>query len=611
MRTIWLFAVCGLVLGSVAVAETTPCILFDDSYGQLLPCSTREVGVWWASSGWKVAQERPLPKRRSKTVTLSLAKNEAEAAQLVIRPANALTGFSASAGALDGPNGAQLNANCIEVLRVRYVNIERITDLTSAKAPWPDPLPPFQGPIDLAAGKNQPLWIRIHVPKDAPAGEYRGHIALHANGYEANVPIHVHVYAFTLPDRMTCETAFGFDPGAVYRYQGLKSPEDRKTVLEKYWESMAAHHISPYHPTPGTDLKVTWVKRTPEEVANLPEAERALLVNNAVTPVFDWTAWDAEMQRVFDTYHFQTMRLGLPGMGGSEVAGFKPETPERDMAFKLYCQAMQEHLREKGWLNGAYVYWFDEPVPKDYPYVKGAFDRLKGVAPDLRRMLTEEVEPELVGAVNLWCPLTLNYKHEKTLERRAAGEHFWWYVCTIPKKPFCGLFIDHPATDFRVWLWQTWKYGIEGILIWQSNLWTTSCAYPDAPQNPYEDPMSWEHRGDMKRGEKRPWGNGDGRFMYPPESCGNANPPAPVLDGPVDSIRWEILRDGIEDYEYMVILKRLLNEKRSTLSPSRQKKIEALLSVPEKITKDLKTYTKDPAPIEKRRDEIARMIEQL
>ena len=50
------------------------------------------------------------------------------------------------------------------------------------------------------------------------------------------------------------------------------------------------------------------------------------------------------------------------------------------------------------------------------------------------------------------------------------------------------------------------------------------------------------------------WGNGDGRFIYPPEAAADANPANPVLDGPVDSIRWEMLRDGIEDYEYFVIL---------------------------------------------------------
>jgi hypothetical protein len=114
-----------------------------------------------------------------------------------------------------------------------------------------------------------------------------------------------------------------------------------------------------------------------------------------------------------------------------------------------------------------------------------------------------------------------------------------------------------------------------------------------------------------KVGEKKPWGNGDGRFMYPPEAAANAQPPQPVLDGPVDSIRWEMLRDGIEDYEYLATLKRLLAERRADLPKRLRVRCEKLLSVPESIAADTRTYTKDPAPLEKRRDQIAQAIERL
>jgi hypothetical protein len=123
--------------------------------------------------------------------------------------------------------------------------------------------------------------------------------------------------------------------------------------------------------------------------------------------------------------------------------------------------------------------------------------------------------------------------------------------------------------------------------------------------------MSWVGDRNAAKGEKKPWGNGDGRFIYPPESAAGADSPVPILDGPVDTIRWEILRDGIEDYEYMVILERLLEERGHQLSSRKRKRIENLLIVPDEITSDLKTYTKDPAPIEKHRDRVARAIETL
>ncbi len=76
-----------------------------------------------------------------------------------------------------------------------------------------------------------------------------------------------------------------------------------------------------------------------------------------------------------------------------ELLGFTEDTPHYKALFSSYCTQMQEHLRQKGWLNEAFVYWFDEPDPKDYPFVSNGFAKLKAAAPDLNRMLTEKVEP--------------------------------------------------------------------------------------------------------------------------------------------------------------------------------------------------------------------------
>ena len=72
-----------------------------------------------------------------------------------------------------------------------------------------------------------------------------------------------------------------------------------------------------------------------------------------------------------------------------------------------------------------------------------------------------------------------------------------------------------------------------------------------------------------------------------------------------------MLRDGIEDYEYLVILKKLLEAKKDRLSGSQQQEYAGLLDVPPEITSDMTTFTKDPAPIEKRRDQVARAIAAL
>ncbi|HEX2972413.1 MAG TPA: glycoside hydrolase domain-containing protein, partial [Tepidisphaeraceae bacterium] len=457
--------------------------LYDASYGQRLPSGNGAAGLWWTSSGWKISRTRPVPEAAGEAMVIHAARNEAEAAQLVIRPSKPLRGLTTRAESLAGPGGAQIPAENVEILRVKYLTITKPTDHTGVVAPWPDPLIPMTSGIDVEEQTNQPLWVRVKVPKDAKAGTYRGKIHLSGEGYSETAALNVEVYGFDLPDRMTCQTAFGFSPGEVWRYHKLEKAEDRRAVLEKYWASFGAHHITPYDPAPLDPIKVTWPDR------------------KTFMPAFDFAAWDAAMTRAFEKYHFNSFQVHIPGMGGGtfhsrvepELLGYRESQPEYKLAFTNYCKTMEEHLRQKGWLGDAFVYWFDEPDPKDYQFVMNGFRKLKEAAPGLTRMLTEQVEPSLVGGPNLWCPITPEYKHEPAEQRREAGDRFWWYVCTGPKAPYCTLFIDHPATELRVWLWQTWQRKINGILVWQTNYWTSPTAYPDAKhvQNPYEDPMSW------------------------------------------------------------------------------------------------------------------------
>jgi hypothetical protein len=543
-------------------------------------------------------------------MVIRAARNEAEAAQLIVCPAHPLKVFHAEAGSLAGPGIHVLPWNSVEILRVRYVTVTRPTDSVGVAAPWPDPLPPFAGPMDLEAGMNQPLWVRIKVPRDTPAGTYTGVIHLAADNYQADASLRLEVHDFDLPDQMTCKTAFGFDLGNVFRYQRVSDPGEQRVVLEKYWADYSAHHITPYDPAPLDSFVVQW-----------PEGNGSLTVDPAtLVPKIDWSAWDKAMERAFEDYHFGSFRLSVPGMGGGtfhsrhepSLLGYSEDTPQYKAAFHNYCQAVESHLRAKGWLDKAYVYWFDEPDPKDYEFVMNGFRKLKESAPDIPRMLTEEVEPALIGGPDIWCPISDQYDHSAAEERRKEGDKFWWYVCTGPKEPYCTLFIDHPATDLRVWLWQTWQRKIDGILVWQSTYWNSESAYPDPahPQNPYDDPMGWMHGYDTPKGERRPWGNGDGRFVYPPEAAVDASQTSPVLDGPVDSIRWEMLRDGIEDYEYCAMLQRLLAAKKEKLKGG-SKDYESLLEVPPAITRNVTDFTTDPSPIEKHREAVAKAIEQL
>ncbi|MHC4742721.1 MAG: glycoside hydrolase domain-containing protein, partial [Planctomycetota bacterium] len=191
---------------------------------------------------------------------------------------------------------------------------------------------------------------------------------------------------------------------------------------------------------------------------------------------FDFSAWDKAMTRAIDYYNFNSFRLGIPGLGGGtfhairepSLLGFAEDDLEYPIMLQSYCTQLQNHFAQKGFLDEAYVYWFDEPSPDQYAFVMNGFEKLKRYCPKIPRMLTEQPEPQLAGGPNIYCVISNLYRHDAAEQRRAFGDKFWWYVCTGPKAPYCTLFIDHPGTEMRIWLWQTWQRNIEGILVWQT-----------------------------------------------------------------------------------------------------------------------------------------------
>jgi hypothetical protein len=142
--------------------------------------------------------------------------------------------------------------------------------------------------------------------------------------------------------------------------------------------------------------------------------------------------------------------------------------------------------------------------------------------------------------------------------------------------------------------------------VWSTNIWSSKSKYPDDdhPQNPYEDAMSWNPKG-------RPWGNGDGRFFYPPLAAADGRVQPPVFDPPVGSVRGEMLRDGIEDYEYFAMLKRLLAAKGAGLDAKTRQEYANLLTVPKDVYRTLTDYNHDPAAMEAHRLRLARAIDAL
>jgi hypothetical protein len=575
--------------------------LYDARGGKLIHRDAN-LAVWSCDPERKVSRGRPAPTSGQASVRMSAAANEYEAVQLVLTPSVPLSACRLRAGPLTAASGAVIPASEVEVRKVEYVFVSEPTDQVGAVGYWPDPLPLHKEPGDLVGGENQPFWITVHVPPGTPPGDYGGAVEIEANDLSREIPLVVHVWDFELPAETHVRSGFGLWPWWIRRYHNLDSDEELFEVYRLYLRNFAEHRIAPF--SFGQSIEVEWKEDRWGDAM----------------PALNVVGFERDARFALDELAFNSFRLDLAGLGGGtyhsrrpgKIAGSEQGTPKYETAFRRYARAVQTYLQERGWLDEAYIYWFDEPEEKDYDFVRETMERIGGVAPELTRMLTEHPTNELYGAVDLWCLPTFTLDPETARIRQRVGEEIWWYLCTAPKAPHFTLFLDHYGTEMRLWLWETWKYGIDGILVWQSNYWTSGSAYPEPLlQNPWQDPMSWMSGYGLEKGGRRPWGNGDGRFLYPP----NRDPEhddTKYIQGPIPSIRWELLRDGIEDYEYFWLLRREIERLREAgVAPSVYEAEEKLLEVPQEICRSLTEFTITPEPIYEHREKLADAIERL
>jgi hypothetical protein len=91
--------------------------------------------------------------------------------------------------------------------------------------------------------------------------------------------------------------------------------------------------------------------------------------------------------------------------------------------------------------------------------------------------------------------------------------------------------IDFPLLSYRIAPWINRRYRCTGLLYW------STCFWGSPPRNPWDNPTYGDH-----------W-NGEGVLFYPGREAG--------IDGPIASVRLKNLRDGMEDYEYFVLLENL------------------------------------------------------
>jgi len=122
--------------------------------------------------------------------------------------------------------------------------------------------------------------------------------------------------------------------------------------------------------------------------------------------------------------------------------------------------------------------------------------------------------------------------------------------------------------------------------------------------------MSYVSGYGVPKGSRQFWGNGDGRFIYPPRRDPNGAKKA-VVEAPIPSVRWECLRDGVEDHDYFAMLKAEVERLEGKADAALLSEARGLLTVPEAISRNTVTFTSDVRRLLEHRGKVARMIERL
>jgi len=527
----------------------------------------------------KVPCTEPMPDHAVLTsVDISAAGDEGESFQLVVIPIGGeMSDVSVEASALTGP-GAPIE---LQWHRVGYVETAEPKYAVPYVGWWPDPLLP-PAPFDVKAGERQPLWFTVDVPPDAAPGRYSGEVTLRHGGHEVATAVELTVRNFRLPRPGRLATPFGLYASSLSHWWWGKQPYREQMPIEMF--SRWCEFMGRYRLTPKNIAREYLTKTTVDGQLSVDMSA----LQQTVAPL---------AEKYFAPHSFCLHRLPSAATRHNSVSGTDPRVTAQ------VTQAFVEEWRRQGLPDDVYIYGCDEPKADDYEFLRAAYAAVKEVAPEYPIMQTigSPSVPELVGLVDIWCPLTPQLQGDFYRERREAGDTLWTYVCCSPAPPHANFFIDLPATDHRVLFWQARQAGATGLLYWCVCWWY---GLPSPADGVECFPDAAVHMADTDT-YQRFKSNGDGLLLWP----GHDHEPLP-------SIRLEVIRVGIEDWEYLAELAERLERARALPVDARPDaatlaRAEELCLVPAEISETMTEFTKDPEVILQRRRAVAEMIERL
>jgi hypothetical protein len=397
----------------------------------------------------------------------------------------------------------------------------------SAPARYPDYLR-TERQMDIGEKTFQAVWLTVSIPVDASAGKYIGKVTIKSAQGDLSLPVSLCVYPLTLPSERHLKVVEWYSTDKFSSLHGIKEEysDEWYAMLKIYAENMVAHRQNIFQvPMEAIEIR----KSTTNELE------------------FDFTRFDKIAEVFWNTGKMDYMetgeltRFGKKAWSDTEIflgdfsvinsGNGEKITMPGEKVIPYLLPAFESHLRQKGWLHKTHFGIKDEPSLHNALAWRNISSYIHSYAPDLIRMdaiETTYVLNDIDIAVPKLDALASWYNSFREWEQK--GHELWFYTVGIyqgsllPNKT-----IDMPVMDSRILHWLNYKYDATGYLHWGWNQWT---------DNPYIDP-------DIHIG--------DGWHVYP------------VKGGVLNSLRWEQMRNGIQDYEYFWMLENKIKSLKDSL----------------------------------------------
>ena len=544
-----------LALAALPVPAVQPAAAAADyeSYIYQLTQSTPDYQFWTTPPSERVFKDSPVPLATGSEVKVYTARNEFEPFQVIVRPK-----ISGSAAVSVDAFGAGITA---EIYQVKYVNITQTSDSLGRTGPYPDPLWPLANGANVAliGGENTAFWFSLSVPAGAPSQDYISQV--HIGGIA--IPVRLHVFNFAVPDHLHVGSQMNFSYQTILaKYSVPGTGTEYWSYVDRIKQFLIDHRLTP--------SSVLW----PGGLTGGGTFAQPFIGYNCATHTFNDTdgIWGFEdlAQRYVSGGGTLNGVFAAPFNGGTGFSTFmaasfanndssidqrpasfcgiarspgdwlqNPPISAYNQAWFAYVTAIQTYLGSLGYLGEAYHYFANEPQDQaDYNAVAWYSRYSHTAAPNLKLMVSEEPKPEIynqTGAhIDIWLPVLENFNPAVSQDRAANhNEDTWIYFLYGTRPPYFNpITLDHPGIEGLLTGWFLWKYRVRGIAYYSLNDWS---------KNPWTSPMTDGH-------------NGDTFMLYPPSESNAAIPYGSNNHRLVPSIRFELMRDGLEDYEYLYTL---------------------------------------------------------